>query len=227
VPPDGQNGELRTFIFDITNPDRDGGLQVDLVSHLYALGVSSRLVGGGTAACLESRTSSGLQLGYADAVADWLAQTATVSDFTIGRYVENNTLGMRSHPYSRDSAVNPLTYVDGPPSAEAHSIGEVWANMLHNVLAALADNRGWSDTALTDSTGDLGNVVFMQLLIDSLSIAPCEPTFITARDSFIQADQNRYGGNHNCIVWRVFASKGLGFGAAEDNINEYSVPAGC
>jgi extracellular elastinolytic metalloproteinase len=99
--------------------------------------------------------------------------------------------------------------------------------MLHVLLAALADNRGWSDEALTDATGTLGNVVLMHLLMDGLSIQPCEPTFITARDAIIQADQNRYNGDHFCIIWRVFASRGLGFGAAEDNVNEYSVPPGC
>ncbi|KAJ3472833.1 hypothetical protein NLG97_g10690 [Lecanicillium saksenae] len=99
--------------------------------------------------------------------------------------------------------------------------------MLHNLLASLADNRGWSETALTDATGDLGNVVFMHLVVDGLSIQPCEPTFVTARDAIIQADQNRYNGDHFCIIWRVFASRGLGFGAAEDNVNEYSVPPGC
>lgn len=227
VPPDGQSGELRIGLFDITNPERDGGLQVDLVSQLYALGVSGRLVGGGTASCLQSRISGGLQQGYGDAVADWLEQTEAVSDFTMGSYVDNNISGIRSHPYSRDEAVNPLTYTDGPPSAEANAIGEVWANMLHVLLAALADNRGWSNTFLTDSTGNLGNVVFMHLLMDSMSMVPCEPTFVTARDAFIQADQNRYNGDHYCIIWRVFASRGLGFGAAEDNVNEYSVPPGC
>ena len=227
MPPDGQNGELRTFLFDHTNPDRDGGLEVDLVSQIYALGVSSRLVGGGSASCLQSRASEGLQQGYGDAVADWLEQTETVPDFTLGSYVENNALGIRSYPYSRDPTVNPLTYEDGRPTLDVHIIGEVWANMLHNVLAALADNRGWSDAALVDSTGGLGNVVFMHLLMDSLSIAPCEPTFITARDAIVQADQVRYGGNNYCILWRVFASKGLGFVAADDNVNDYSVPPGC
>lgn len=227
VPPDGLSGKLRTFLWDLTDPDRDGGLQADFIAHLYGLGVSARLVGGGTATCLQSRISSGLQSGYGDAIAEWLEQTDTVPDFTMGTYVENNTQGIRSYPYSRDSAVNPLTYADADPSVKTSRIGEVWANMLHNVLAALADNRGWSNTAITDPTGTLGNVVYMHLLIDGLSIAPCEPTFIEARDAIIQADQIRYGGDHYCIIWRVFASRGLGFGAAEDNVDEYSVPPGC
>ncbi|GLI72429.1 hypothetical protein PoHVEF18_000605 [Penicillium ochrochloron] len=227
TPPDGQNGEMRLFLYDLTNPDRDGALEDDIITSLYAQGMASRLTGGGSASCLQSTISSGLLVGWGDAVADWVEQTDTVPDFTLGTYVENNQGGVRSHPYSRDESVNPLTYTDGPPSAEQTHIGEVWANMLHNVLASLVDNRGWSNTGLTDSSGNLGNVVYMHLLVDGLSIQPCEPTFITARDAIIQADQNRYNGDHFCILWRVFASRGLGFGAAEDYVNEYSVPPGC
>lgn len=227
TPPDGQNGEMRLCIFTNTVPDRDGALEDDIIVNEYAQGMADRLTGGGSAACLQSRPSMGLLKGWGDAVADWVEQTETVPDFTLGSYVENNTLGIRHYPYSRDQSVNPLTFTDGPPSQEAHYIGEVWANMLHNVLADLADARGWSYTFLTDPTGDTGNVVFMHLLMDGLSIQPCEPTFITARDAIIQADQNRYGGANYCLLWRSFASRGLGFGAAEDNVNEYSVPPGC
>ena len=52
-------------------------------------------------------------------------------------------------------------------------IGEVWANMLHNVLAALVDDLGFSTTAQTDPTGTEGNVVFMHLFLDALQLQPC------------------------------------------------------
>lgn len=57
-----------------------------------------------------------------------------------------------------------------------HAIGEVWANMLHNVYAALVEARGFSSTALTDSTSEAGNVVYMHLLIGALPLQPCNPT---------------------------------------------------
>lgn len=227
APPDGQHGEMRLFLFTKSRPDRDSALDNSMVSRLFAKGMASRLTGGGSASCFQSQTSSGLLEGWADAVADWLEQTESVSDFTLGSYLENNTFGVRYYPYSRDRTVNPLTFTDGPPSQAPEYIGEVWANMLHNVLAALVDNLGWSNTALVDSTGNLGNVVYMHLLVDGLSIQPCEPTFITARDAIIQADQVRYGGANFCILWRAFAARGLGFGAQEDNVNEYSIPPGC
>lgn len=55
-------------------------------------------------------------------------------------------------------------------------IGEVWANMLHNVYAALVGEHGFSATAHTDPSGSEGNVVYLHLFIDSLALQPCNPT---------------------------------------------------
>jgi extracellular elastinolytic metalloproteinase len=54
-------------------------------------------------------------------------------------------------------------------------IGEIWANILHNVLAALVDAHGFSKTARTDPSGTEGNVVFLHLFIDALALQPCQP----------------------------------------------------
>jgi len=55
-------------------------------------------------------------------------------------------------------------------------IGEVWANMLHNVYAVLVDERGFSADKLTNPDGKEGNIVFMRLFMRSLSIQPCNPS---------------------------------------------------
>ena len=34
-----------------------------------------------------------------------------------------------------------------------------------------------------------------------------------ARDAWLQADRNRYNGATRCILWKVFASRGLGMDA--------------
>lgn len=54
-------------------------------------------------------------------------------------------------------------------------IGEVWANILHNVYAALVSDLGFSATAQTDPTGTEGNVVFLHLFLDALQLQPCNP----------------------------------------------------
>ncbi|EEC00076.1 hypothetical protein MPER_00062, partial [Moniliophthora perniciosa FA553] len=40
---------------------------------------------------------------------------------------------------------------------EVHSIGEVWANILHNIYAALVAEHGFSTTARTNPDGSEGN----------------------------------------------------------------------
>ena len=109
---------------------------------------------------------------------------------------------------------------------EIIDIGEVWANLLHNVYAALVGAHGFSDTARADASGSEGNVVYLHLFIDALALQPCNPTFLTARDAWIQADANRYGGANKCTLWNAFASKGLGVNAKNHN-DDTTVPSGC
>jgi extracellular elastinolytic metalloproteinase len=48
--------------------------------------------------------------------------------------------------------------------------------MLHNVYAELVANHRYAQDAMTNPNGQAGNVVFMHLFIDSLSLLPCYPT---------------------------------------------------
>ncbi len=95
-----------------------------------------------------------------------------------------------------------------------HGIGEVLANILHNVYAALVDEHGFADDARTNPSSSAGNVVYFHLFDDALQLQPCSPTFISARDAWIQADVKRYGGANKCLLWNTFASRGLGQNAA-------------
>jgi extracellular elastinolytic metalloproteinase len=144
----------------------------------------------------------------------------------MGQYVINDNAGIRSHPYSTSATVNPLRYSSIRTLNEVHEIGEVWANILHNVYAALVSANGFSTTAQTDASGTTGNVVFLHLFIDALALQPCNPTLPTARDAWIQADANRFGGANTCTLWKAFASRGLGVGAA-NHIDKTAVPSGC
>lgn len=62
----------------------------------------------------------------------------------------NNPAGVRTHPYSTSTTTNPLRYSNVAALDEVHAIGEVWANILHNVYAALVQAHGYSETALSD-----------------------------------------------------------------------------
>ncbi|KAI0684508.1 Fungalysin metallopeptidase-domain-containing protein [Cytidiella melzeri] len=224
---DGINGQLRLYIFDYTDPRRDSALENDIAVHETTHGITNRLTGGGTAACLQSLESGGLGEGWSDTMADWVHQTtSTISDFVLGPYVMNNTAGFRSYPYSTSNQTNPLTYSSIASRTEVHAIGEVWANILHNVLAGLVSVYGFAQDARTNPSGEAGNIVFMHLFMDSLPLQPCNPTFVNARDAWIQADFNRYQGANKCTLWHVFASRGLGSKAA-NYTDDFTVPQGC
>jgi len=103
----------------------------------------------------------------------------------------------RQPDYLVYSSTNPLRYSSLQTLHEVHSqypfalsvvpssviplhfiikdIGEVWANLLHNVHAALIGVHGFSTTARTNPTGTEGNIVFMHLFIDALALQPCNP----------------------------------------------------
>ncbi|KAG8801703.1 hypothetical protein FRC18_007731 [Serendipita sp. 400] len=62
--------------------------------------------------------------------------------------------------------------------------------------------------------------------MDGLLIQPCNPTFVQARDAWVQADINRYQGAHRCVILKEFASRGLGVNAA-NFVDDFSVPEEC
>ena len=115
--------------------------------------------------------------------------------------------------------------------------------MLHNVYAPLVEAYGWDAAARTDPTLTTGNSVWLHLFIDALTLQPCSPTckyhasveaapysycfiVVSARDAWIQADANRYAGANKCLLWKAFASRGLGVGAASYT-DSSAVPSEC
>ncbi|KAF8159318.1 Fungalysin metallopeptidase-domain-containing protein [Crassisporium funariophilum] len=227
TPPDGQHGVMRMFLFDQSTPWRDGALENDIVTHENTHGITNRLTGGGTGRCLQSVEAAGLGEGWSDAMADWTEKNSSeVRDLRLGGWVQNDPAGIRTYPYSTSRETNPLLYSSVKTLESVHDIGEVWANILHNQYAALVSSNGWSSTARHDPTGPQGNVVWLHIFIDALSLQPCNPTFLHARDAWIQADKMRYGGANKCVLWKVFASRGLGVDAAKFK-DSFSVPEGC
>ncbi|KAG7094656.1 hypothetical protein E1B28_005479 [Marasmius oreades] len=133
TPPEGQPGQCRMYIFTLTNPNRDGVLSNDIVVHEMTHGLSNRLTGGGTAACLQTLESKGLGEGWSDAVADWFVHSDApqVTDFVFTPWLFNNPRGGRSRPYSTSTTTNPYTYSTLRGLNEEHNIGEVSSYYLH------------------------------------------------------------------------------------------------
>ncbi|KAF9262331.1 hypothetical protein L218DRAFT_1000830 [Marasmius fiardii PR-910] len=245
TPPDGQSGTCRMYIFTRTTPNRDGVFQNDIPLHEMTHGLTNRMIGGGTALCLQVLESAGLGEGWSDAVAEWFIRSDTpeITDFVTGTWVTNNPKGVRTMPYSTSNVTNNLRYSDlnlrveksersAKPSAtriihlSTIPMPYYRANLLHNVYAELVGAHNFSTTARTNANGTEGNIVFLQLFVDALALQPCNPSFPQARDAWIQADASRYGSANKCLLWRVFASRGLGVGTAL-HVDSFTVPAGC
>ncbi|KAJ1330486.1 hypothetical protein BSLG_010858 [Batrachochytrium salamandrivorans] len=71
------------------------------------------------------------------------------------------------------------------------------------------DAHGFSAN-LHDATQSKGNIIFLQLLVGTLMIQPCDPTFISARDAMLATDYAYYNGVHEHLIIKGFAKRGLG-----------------
>ncbi|KAJ2464631.1 hypothetical protein GGI03_003111 [Coemansia sp. RSA 2337] len=234
TPPDGENPRMRMYIWTQTRPNRDGDLEQDIVAHEFTHGISNRLTGGpANTDCLNDGESGGMGEGWSDAVANILRLKSTDTkhtDFILGDYVY--TKGIRKYPYSTSLTTNPSMYsfLDDPQYEEVHDIGEVWAEMLYEVMWALIDKNGFAkDIFAHDLTK--GNSIMLQILLDGMKLQPCNPTFIDARDAIIQAEKNLTGGKNKCAIWTAFAKRGLGVNAPRSeggsHTDDSTVPSGC
>ena len=212
TPPDGSRPRMQMFNFNIIQSAliQDGDVDPGIIYHENSHGLSNRLVGGGSTACLNGSQSGGMGEGWGDFLG-----ASFLNDPVVGAYVTgNNTVGIREF----SMANSPLTYAnikDGSHS-EVHAAGEVWAATLWTVRNALG-------AAKTE-----------QLVVSGLKLTPCNPTMINARDAIIQADVNINAGANRCALFTAFASRQMGSGASSPNHNSTSaivlstaVPSDC
>jgi extracellular elastinolytic metalloproteinase len=206
---------------DPEGPDYfDGTLDNGIVAHEFAHGVSIRLTGGpSSAGCLGGDEQMGE--GWSDFFT--LIMAAKEGDFPeqrrgIGTFVRreaNTGRGIRSFPYSTDFGVNPFTYNDIKSESVPHGVGAVWCSMLWDLYWAMADQYGY-DPDFTNP--DAGNNKAIQLVMDGMKLQPCNPGFIDGRDAILMADEFNFGGENQCLIWEVFARRGLGVNADQGSV---------
>ena len=202
---------------------RDGSLDNSIVAHEYTHGVSNRLTGGpGASGCLSGNAFNAAEEanGMGEGWSDFFALITTVKPGDtgdkrrgMGTYAikeETNGKGIRSYPYSTDMNVNPHTYNNILDESVPHGVGSVWCAMLWDLYWAFSDTYGWDSDVYT---GTGGNNTAIQLVVDGMKLQPCRPGFIDARDAILLADTINNGGANACLIWSVFARRGLGFNA--------------
>ena len=214
---DGSNPKIEMGLWD-GNPQIDSDFDNLVIAHEYGHGISSRLVGGPSAIGLNNTEQMG------EGWSDWIGLMMTMepgdtgaTPRTIGTYVEGQGIdgsGIRPTPYSTDTMINDADYADIDNLLTPHGVGYVFGTILWDITWALIDQEGY-DPDLYNGTG--GNNIAMALVIEGLKNTPLEPGFVSGRDAILQADQDLYNGQYNCLIWEAFASRGVGAGAIENN----------
>ncbi|HEX2294512.1 MAG TPA: M36 family metallopeptidase [Actinomycetota bacterium] len=239
-----QEDVVRQYSHQVRDGDLDGGV----IAHEYGHGISNRLVGGpNNVSCLRTHDEREGE-GWSDFWSYVLTMRKGDDGRTprgIGTYVVyheegRSGTGIRTVPYSTNMKVNPHTYESIRTAIEPHGVGEVWATMLWDLYWNLVDEHGFNPNPY-ESWRTGGNNLAIQLVVDGMKFAPCEPGFVEARDAIIAADQALTGnaakgvpGRNECLIWRSFARRGLGVNAKQgdfenkaDGKNGFKVPAHC
>ena len=235
------NGETisTTLVDDGSGTDfnqRDGDVDNTIVAHEYGHGISNRLTGGPAAAgCLQNEEQMGE--GWSDYFALMLTMLPGESGEDVrgmGTYISGESRaggGIRTKPYTTDMSINNFTYNSIKSQVAPHGVGSVWATMLWDLTWAFVDEYGF-DEDIYNGTG--GNNMALQLVVDGLKLQRCSPGFIDGRDAILEADEIINGGANKCLIWNVFARRGLGFSAnqgsvasKQDGTEAFDVPADC
>ena len=217
----------------ITFVNSDGDFDNGIIAHEYGHGISTRLTGGPSTSCLNNQEQMGE--GWSDFFALMMQMKAGDQPediHGIGTFATSeptNGRGIRSYPYSTDMSINPFTFADSNTEVVPHGVGSVWATMLWDLAWAYVGKYGF-DADKFNGTG--GNNKVMQLVLDGLKLQGCNPTFVSGRNALIAADQATTGGQDFCLIWEVFARRGLGVGAssgsassATDQVEDFTAPA--
>ncbi|MDG1714726.1 T9SS-dependent M36 family metallopeptidase [Lacinutrix sp.] len=218
-----QNNEVinATIVSAPVPVQRDGSLDNEIVAHEYGHGISTRLAGGpSNSGCLGNAEQMG------EGWSDWFALMITmkVGDLPeTGRGIATYStsepvdgLGIRPFQYSTDTSINPLTYGDTNNTAitQPHGIGTVWATILWDLTWKYIEKYGF-DPDIYNGTG--GNNKVMQLVLDGLKLQTCNAGFVRGRNGILQADTALTGGEDQCMIWEVFAARGVGLSASQGN----------
>lgn len=211
----------------------DGDFDNGIISHEFGHGISIRLAGGrNNSSCLQNQEQMG------EGWSDWFALMFQLKPGDVGTTPKGIATfavnqdptgsGIRNFRYTTDMSVNPLTFVsvnnnridsdgDGiPDTTESHNVGEVWCAMLWDLTWAYINKYGFDNNIYT---GTGGNNKIMRLVLDAIKLQPCSPTFVEARDALLAADLATTNGQDYCMIWDVFARRGLGVNASSGDRN--------
>ena len=173
--------------------DRRSGFIRDIVAHEYAHGLPHRYTG--DFSCFTSVQSGGMNEGWSDTFA--------------ASFFDDPKLARHFYPgigWGRDLR-HDLDYADvckvSDFGCEIHAEGMIWAGTLWDLRQSMI---------ALDPPGGLD--AFHRLIVEGEANVPCHPDMVDARDAILAADTTLFASAHYRPIWNVFASRGMGKGAA-------------
>ncbi len=254
TPADGGRGRMQMYIFSGPNPDYDGDLDADIVTHELTHGTSNRLIGNGGG--LSGNRSGSMGEGWSDFYGLSLLtdpNATLAANYVTGGYATylltstytyNYYYGIRRFPYAIKSFTggpnnrshNPLTFADIDPAQANLTDGAYAANpVFAGNSATEVHNAGevwavalWEVRAqfINRLGGTAGNLKALQLVTDGMKLTPLSPNFIQARDAVISAATATAAADV-VDVREGFRIRGMGFGAQDNSpavVESFAVP---
>lgn len=212
---------------------RDGSFDNGVIAHEYGHGISTRLTGSLNSSISKEQMGEGWSDFFALMLTNRPGDDASVPRgiATYAIMEPTSGVGIRPAQYSPDFAVNSYTFGDtngmeyqnqlGQMVPDVHSIGFVWASMLWDLHWKYVEKYGYSSDVMANTTN--GSTRVLQLVTDALKLQPSNPNFTEGRDAILAAEMATTNGADKCMIWKVFARRGLGVnasGGVKNNIND-------
>jgi extracellular elastinolytic metalloproteinase len=176
TPTDGSRPRMQMYIWDQSNPRRDGDLDSDIVYHEYGHGLTWRMIGS-MSGCMSGAIGEG--------ASDSLSILMNNND-VVGEYSYNRTGGIRRYPYTN----YPLTYGDFTNEG-VHAGGELFGAIMWRAKEKFtAENLNQDD--------------LWQALVSGMNFIPAGPKYENMRDGIVQAAGGTRT-QKGCLIYKAFA----------------------
>lgn len=212
--------------------------------HEYTHGMTMRLVDPFVKDCFSQGEGTGLDEGWSEFMSFAMrvkkGDTRETSYAGASSYVDPDNLG---GSFTIDWQKNKLTLESLNNLWEAHDQGHVWSTALFEVMWYLVDKYGIDNTLKPEfRADDVNNVpkdgrfLTMRLVIEGMKRIKCFTSILRARDAILEADEQLNRGENRCLIYKAFASRGLGYDAKHPHMtsgpdgpfkNGFKMPGDC
>lgn len=235
TPPDGSPPKMQLFLRRSPQLPSHSGDNAGTIYHEYTHGLSHRLV---VDAAGNAALNSGQSGAMGEAWGDWYAMdflsnqgyerdTTAPGEINYGFYptggksIRNQPIDC---PVGTTSPACPGTTGAGPGGytygdyghviggPQVHADGEIWSQTLWQLRTAIGAKKAES------------------VVTRAMELSPESPSFLDMRNSILQADMVVNSGRTQASIWKVFASRGMGFFASTRDgsdwtpVEDFSVP---